>query len=422
MISNLRWWIGSLLLASTVINYLDRQTLSVLAPYLMAEYRWSNTDFATTLIAFRLAYTIMQMVSGRLIDWSGTRRGLAVSVSFYSVVAALGSHATGIWSFRGFRFLLGCGEAANWPGAAKAVSEWFPDRERAWAVALYDSGSALGGAIAPFLVVFLYQRFHSWRPVFVVTGLLGFLWVLAWLALYRPPSAHPRLSPAELDYIQSGRQPSMDDARPVRWLDLLKLRQTWGLILGRALMDPYWFLMAEWFGVYLVSRGVKIERSAFGFWAPFLAGDIGNFFGAGLSSYWIKRGWPVGKARRGTLLIFGPAMLVLIPAAFATNYFVLIGLFSIATFAYTCCATIFLALPSDVFQSRAVASVSGLTGTGAGIVTLGTTYLIGRVADASSFQPIIIGASLIPCVATVLLVTLVRAPKRPDSTGLLLRF
>ncbi|HCC58991.1 MAG TPA: MFS transporter [Solibacterales bacterium] len=421
-IPNLRWWIGGLLLGSTVINYLDRQTLSVLAPFLMADYHWSNSDFATILISFRLAYTVMQMVSGKLLDRVGTRKGLAISVSFYSAVAALGSLASGLWGFRASRFLLGCGEAANWPGAAKAVSEWFPDRERAWAVALFDSGSSLGGAIAPWIFLYVYHRTHSWRPVMAATGLFGFLWVAAWLWLYYKPKAHPRVTPGELHIIESGQSPAPEIEARATWRELLGLKQTWGIIVGRALLDPYWFLVAEWFGIYLVSRGIRIEQSVLGFWAPFLAADIGNFFGAGLSSYWIKRGWPVGKARRTTLMIFGPCMLALIPATVTSNYWLVIALFAFATFAYACCATMFLSLPADVFQSRAVASVSGLSGTGAGLVTLLTTYIIGRVADSSSFQPIIIAASLIPCVATVILVTLVRAPKGPHANRLLLDF
>src|SRR5689334_13912676 len=168
-IRHLRWWIGGLLFASTVINYIDRQTLSVLGPYLKDEYHWTNSDFATILIAFRVAYTIMQSVSGRMLDWLGTRRGLALSVAFYSVIASLTALAQGLTGFRVFRFLLGCGEAANWPGATKAVSEWFPDKERAWAVALFDSGSSVGGAIAPFLVIYLYKFFGSWRPAFLLT-------------------------------------------------------------------------------------------------------------------------------------------------------------------------------------------------------------------------------------------------------------
>src|SRR5512136_2227632 len=175
-----RWWIGGLLFASTVINYLDGQTLSVLGPALKLEFHWSNQHCAQIIIAFRIAYAVMQTVSGRVLDRIGTRRGLTLSVLWYSTVAVLTSLATGLRSFCGFRFLLGAGEAANWPGATKAVSEWFPRRERGWAVALFDSGSSVGAAVAPALVLLLVSRLGSWRAAFVVTGVLGFLWVVAW--------------------------------------------------------------------------------------------------------------------------------------------------------------------------------------------------------------------------------------------------
>jgi ACS family hexuronate transporter-like MFS transporter len=417
-----RWWIGGLLFASTVINYIDRQTLAVLAPFLKEEYEWSNADFATVLIAFRLAYTIGQALAGRAMDWLGTRKGLSITVAFYSTVACLTSLATGIWSFRGFRFLLGAGEAGNWPAATKAVSEWFPDRERGWAVALFDSGSSIGGAIAPFLVLFLYSHFDSWRPVFLVTGSLGFIWLAIWMKVYRSPEEHPKVSPEELKYIRENQASPPIAGASVRWLDLLRYKQTWGIVGGRALLDPYWFFIAEWFAIYLVSKGFRIEDSVVAFWVPFLAADLGNFFGGGFSSYLIQRGWPVGRARRTVLLIFGPSMLLLIPAAFTSNYVVIVSLFAFATFAYACCATIFLSLPADAFHNRAVASVSGLSGTGAGAMTLVTTYIIGQVADRFSFQPIIIVASIVPCLATFVLVTLVRAPKRPDRAGLLQQF
>jgi ACS family hexuronate transporter-like MFS transporter len=427
-IRRLRWWIAGLLFASTIINYIDRQTISVLAPFLKQDYHWSNTDLATVLIAFRLAYTLMQGVGGRLLDWMGTRRGLSLTVLFYSTVACLTSLAHGLWSFRFFRFLLGMGEGPNWPGATKAVSEWFPPKERAWAVALFDSGSSIGGAIAPFLVLFLWKWFGSWRPAFFFTGCLGFIWLVAWRMLYHPPEQHPRVSPEEMQYIRAAEPmaspPEAGSAAPptASWRKLLRYRQTWGIVLGRMLLDPYWFLVADWFAVYLVSKGFRLEQSVLGFWAPFLAADLGNFFGGGLSSWWISRGWPVGRSRRKVLLIFGPSMLLLIPVAFLSNYLALILLFSYATFAYAACSTMFLSLPADVFHSRAVASVSGLGGTGAGIGALVSTYLIGRVTDRFSFQPVVIAASLVPLAATVVFVALVRARKTPDPEGLVQNF
>jgi len=426
LIRNLRWWIGILLFASTVINYIDRQTLSVLAPALKDQYHWTNTDFATVLIAFRISYTIMQSISGRALDRLGTRTGLSLSVAFYSVVAACTSLAHGLGSFRIFRALLGAGESAGWPGAAKAVSEWFPDRERAWAVALFDSGSSIGGAVAPFLVLFLYHTFGGWQPAFLITASLGFLWLIVWRKVYHTPETHPRITPEELKLIQSSRQSEIgvarSPARPIAPSQLFRFRQTWGIVVGRSLLDPYWFMIAEWFAIYLASKGFRMEESALGFWAPFMAADLGNFFGGGLSSYWIRRGWSVGKSRRTVVTIFGPSMLLLIPAAFSSRYWLLVGLFAFATFAYAACSTIFISLPADVFQSSAVATVSGMSGTGAGIVTLVSTYLIGRVSDRMSFQPIIIVASMVPCLAALIMVTLVRPPKQPDSSGILRSF
>ena len=423
MIRNLRWWIGGLLFASTVINYIDRQTLNVLAPVLKDQYHWTNTDFATILIAFRVAYTVMQAVSGRVLDRVGTRRGLTISVVFYSVVAGCTSLARGLTSFRIFRALLGAGESAGWPGAAKAVSEWFPDRERAWAVALFDSGSSIGGAVAPVLVLFLYHTFGSWRPAFLITAGLGFIWLIVWQKVYHTPERHPWITPEELRLIQSSRPaPKEASGEAVPVSQLMRFRQTWGIVVGRSLLDPYWFMIAEWFAIYLVSKGFRLEESALGFWAPFLAADLGNFFGGGISSYWIRRGWSVGRSRRTVVMIFGPSMLLLIPAAFSSRYWVLVGLFAFATFAYAACSTIFISLPGDVFQSRAVATVSGMSGTGAGLVTLVSTYLIGRVSDRLSFQPIIIVASIVPCVAALVMVALVRGGREGTREGILREF
>ncbi len=409
----------------TVINYIDRQTINVLGPILKKDHGWNNSQWALILISFRVGYTIMQSVNGRLLDVFGTRLGLTVSVSFYSVVQMLTTFARGLPSLCGFRFLLACGEAANNPGSTKAVSEWFPAKERAWAVALFDSGCCIGAAVAPFIVLFVYHRFGDWRPVFLLTGSLGVIWIILWRALYRKPEEHPRLAAAELEHIQRGRAAEnlMDSGLPeIKWPRLLKFRQTWGILLGRFLIDPYWFFVGDWFAVYLASKGFSLEKSLLGFWAPFLAADIGNFFGGGLSSYWIKRGWPVGRARRAVLLIFGPSMLVLIGAAFTSNYVVLLSLFAYATFAYACCSTIFLSLPADVFHTRVVGSVSGLGGTAAGIGTLITTFLIGKISDRFSFEPVVIAASIIPCLATVLFVTMVRTTRKKDSEKVLLSF
>jgi len=415
-IPNLRWWIGGLLFASTVINYIDRQTLSVLAPSLKTEFSWTNSDFALLIISFRVAYAVMQTVAGRVLDAVGTRKGLLLAVSWYSIAAMLTSLGNGLRSFAFFRFLLGCGEAANWPGATKAVSEWFPRSERGWAVALFDSGSAIGGAVAPALVLGIYQLFGSWRPAFVITGLLGFAWILVWKRLYHPPETHPNLGAAERELILAGREPDTDPAEPAghtSWFSLLRQQQTWGIILGRSLTDPVWFFITDWFAIYLVSKGFRLEETLIGFWVPFVAADIGNFFGGGVSSHLIRRGWSAPAARKFVILICGIGMAGLIPVVYTNNFTVIIALFAVSTFCYAAWSTMALSLPADLYASRSVASVSGLSGTGAGIGTILSTFAIGRITDSYSFEPVLIVASLIPLVATALVFLLIRQPHRP---------
>src|SRR5689334_20121298 len=307
-IPNLRWWIGGLLFASTVINYLDRQTLSVLAPNLTQQYQRNNQNYPAIVIASRVAYSAGQTLAGRLLDRVGTRKGLTITVIWYSIAAMLASLAGGLRSFAFFRFMLGAGESANWPGATKAVAEWFPRRERGWAVALFDSGSSFGAAVASVVVPFLYVWWGGWRPAFVITGTLGFLWVIAWRRSYHAPAEHPRVSDAErqaiaADHAAEGASPAAAEPPPPT-AALLALPQTWGAIASRGLTDPVWFMITDWFAVYLVSRGFRLEETALGFWVPFLAADLGNFFGGGVSSALIRRGWSVGRARR-TLIVAG---------------------------------------------------------------------------------------------------------------------
>jgi ACS family hexuronate transporter-like MFS transporter len=410
---HLRWYIAALLFLSTVVNYIDRQTLSVLAPHLKTEFGWSNADFAWVVIAFRVAYGGGQVFSGLLLDRIGTRAGLSLTVACYSTIAALTSLATGLRSFAAFRFLLGAAESANWPGATKAVAEWFPRRESGWAVALFDSGSSIGAAIAPALVLAIFHFSGSWRPAFIVTGALGFVWVGLFHATYRPPEHNPRLSAEERSLILSGRASTADTTNArlppgLAYRTILGLPQTWGIVVGKALTDPVWFFITDWFAIYLVSRGFRLEDSLLAFWVPFLAADLGNFFGGGCSSALIKRGWSVGSARKAVIASSAAAMTFLVPAAYATSLAGLTACLAIATFAYAALSTMILNLPADIYPSDSVASVSGLSGTGAGVGTVLATYLTGIAADRYSFRPVLIVASAIPIVAAAAILILVR--------------
>jgi MFS transporter, ACS family, hexuronate transporter len=414
-IRNLRWWIGALLFASTVINYIDRQTLSLLSPYLKQLYHWTNSDYANLLIGFRVAYSIGQSICGRLMDRVGTRRGLTLSVLWYSIVSMATSLAGGIYSFATFRFLLGAGESANWPGATKAVSEWFPKRERALATALFDSGSSIGGAVAPFIVFTIYNHW-GWRPAFAIPGMLGLIWLLIWRRAYHPAKDHPRVSEEE-------RQMILADAADLdgflegprsRWFDLLKLPQTWGVIIARSFTDPVWFFIADWFPIYLVAKGIPLKSGLIAIWIPFIAADLGNFFGGATSGFLIKRGWTLGAARKALVVFGGIGVTLLIPTVLTVNLAVITLLFALATFCYAAFSTIANVLPSDLYRSDSVASVSGLSGMTAGIGTIIAFKLIGYFSDANrslathSFDTIMIVAGLVPFIGMILVLLLVR--------------
>ena len=420
-IPSLRWWIGGILFASTVINYVDRQTLSILAPYLKQDYHWTNVDYANIAIAFRIAYSLGQTVCGRLMDRVGTRRGLTISVAWYSIVSLMTSLANGLSSFALFRFLLGAGESANWPGASKAVSEWFPKRERGLAAAFYDSGSSVGGAVAPFLILPVYSRW-GWRVAFIIPGLLGFLWLIVWRWLYHLPKDHPRISDAERSMILVETLEAQTAGKPrLRWRDLLKLPQTWGTIISKGLTDPVWFFVTDWFPIYLVAKGISLKSGLLAVWIPFLAADLGNFFGGGVSGYLIRRGWSLGVARKALVVFGGVGVLLLIPTIFTVNLYLIALLFGLATFSYAAFSTIANVLPTDLYRSDSVASVSGLSGTGAGIGTIIAFELIGHLSDARqasgthSFDPIVIVAGVIPFIGMILVLLLVRNTRATDQ-------
>lgn len=415
-IQSLRWWIGGLLFASTVINYIDRQTLSLLAPYLKVEYHWTNTDYANLAIAFRVAYSIGQTVFGRLMDRIGTRRGLTLTVIFYSIVSMMTSLARGFYSFASFRFLLGAGESANWPAATKAVSEWFLKGERALATALFDSGSSIGGAVAPFIVLWIYFRW-GWRPAFAIPGVLGLVWLIAWRWLYYPPEQHPQVGESEREMIMADRHDAnvsaSQDVRP-RWGDLLKLPQTWGTIVAKSFTDPVFFFIAEWFPIYLVAKGIELRSGLVAIWIPFVAADVGSFFAGWFSGYLIRRGVSLGWARRVPIIYGGFGMTLLVLTIFSTNLFVIALLFAVVTFTYAGFTVMANTLPADLFESGSVASVSGLGGTATGLGTILAFKLIGYVSDARqatgthSFDPILITAGIVPFIGMILVLLLVR--------------
>lgn len=410
-IRRLRWYIGGALFLSTVINYIDRQTLNVLAPDIKREFSWNNQTFALLIISFRAAYALGQTASGRFLDTVGIRRGLSLTVAFYSVSAMLAAAATGLRSLCGFRFLLGAGESANWPGATKTVAEWFPRSESGWAVALFDSGSAIGAAVAPFLVYWVYRVTGNWRPAFIVTGALGLLWIPLFRAIYRRPEEHPRLLEEERRLILAGRAAGAEEGPRLPYATLLGMPRTWGVILSKTLTDPVWFFVTDWLAILLVSKGYSPQDNLLAFWIPFLAADAGNFVGGGFSSWLITRGWPVVPSRKVVCAAGAIGMSMLALPVFVNGFAVLVGSLAVASLSYAAFSTIILTFPADLYPAGSVASVSGMSGTGAGFGTIAATYLTGVVSDRYSFGPVLAAASVIPVIAAILILLLIKTEK-----------
>jgi MFS transporter, ACS family, hexuronate transporter len=409
--SRIRWWIVWTLFFSTVTNYISRQTFSVLSPVIVAEFHLTHSDLARILGAFQFSYAITWLLGGILLDVIGARWGLAISVIFWSFVNILTGFANSLGAFVAFRFLLGIGEGFNWPGASKVVSEWFPSEERSLAVAIFDSGSSVGGAIAALGLPLIAFKF-GWRAAFFVSGFVGFVWLLVWLRFYYPIDRHPRVSPDELAVIRNGQEaPIESGGRGIsRWLWLLREPNVWGVVMGRALTDPIWWFYVFWLPQYLSdARGFTLQKIAYFAWMPFVAADIGNFTGGFVSGYLVRRGVPVIRARKWVCVVSCLPVLAGIPAASVHNAYAALGLICLALWGYASWSTMGLTLPSDLFPQNAVATVTGLSGLAAGLAGTGFTVAVGALVDRFSYRPAFVAAGLLPLLATLFLLALVRS-------------
>jgi ACS family hexuronate transporter-like MFS transporter len=408
-----RWWIVWTLFFSTVTNYISRQTFSVLAPLITAQYHLTHTDLAKILGAFQISYAVTWLLGGIFLDLVGTRLGLALAVVFWSLINMLTGFASTVFSFAVFRFLLGIGEGFNWPGASKTVAEWFPSQERSLAVAIFDSGSSVGGAVAALIIPLVALKF-GWRSAFIFSGVLGFVWLFMWLRVYYPLDRHPRVTSAEVSYIREGQIGSGVSAKRglQRWLSLARDRNVWGIVLGRALTDPIWWFYVFWLPQYLSdARGFSLQRIALFAWMPFIAADLGNFTGGLISGYCIRRGVSVVRARTWVCAFSCLPILAGIPAASVHSVYSALGLICFALWGYASWSTMGLTLPSDLFPQDVVATVTGLSGLAAGLVGALFTFAVGILVDRFSYKPAFMVAGLLPLLATVCLFLLIRPPK-----------
>jgi ACS family hexuronate transporter-like MFS transporter len=380
-----RWWIAGLIFLATLINFVNRLTVSVLAPVITKDLGLTKVQYAAIANAFLIAYTASQGLSGKLYDRIGAKRGFSLSIVVWSLASMAHAFATGLFSLQCFRFLLGMGEAGNWPGAAKVIAQWFPVKERALGMGIFNSGTSIGSVLAPPLIIWMQTRF-GWQATFLVLGGAGFGWLILWLIFYED-----RTPPGKI--AQTG------------WIPLLRHREVWAVVLARFCADPVWWLYITWLPLYLYEvHGFSLRDIGAFAWLPYVAADAGALGGGWMSGFLIARGWTVNRARKGVILGGMLCMSAGVFAAQAGSATVALALIATVLFGFQTWINNVQTMPSDYFPEEAVGSVTGLGGTGAGLGAILLTQATGFVVDRfHSYTPILIVAGLLPVLGTAVL-------------------
>jgi ACS family hexuronate transporter-like MFS transporter len=387
-IGHYRWVVCALLFFAATINYVDRQVLSLLKPTLQNEIGWSEEGYSWIVFAFQTAYAVGLLVVGGLMDRIGTRKGFSLSVIVWSIAAmghALVSTAMG---FGVARFLLGLGESGNFPASIKTVAEWFPKKERALATGIFNAGTNVGVIVASLVVPSLLRAF-GWRWAFVVTGAFGFVWLLVWLAFYHKPEAHPKLTPAELNYIQSDPP---EAATKIPWMRLFPHRQTWAFATGKFMADPIWWVYLFWLPDFLNKRyGLNLKDFGPPLVVIYLIADVGSVAGGWLSSTLIRRGWTINASRKTAMLICALSVVPIVFASQASNVWVAVLLIGLAAAAHQGWSANVYTIASDMFPRRAVGSVIGIGGMAGAVGGMLISIVVGRILEKTgSYVPVFI--------------------------------
>lgn len=414
---NLRWYMVGFLMLSTMLCYLDRQALSIASVVILPEFHLDKLQYSWIVTAYTVAYGIGQPLVGRFIDKVNTRRGLAISVTAWSIASMMHALGGGFWSFSALRALLGVTEAGNFPGAAKAVSEWFPAKERAFATGVYNCGAGLGALIAPPLIAIWLIPHYGWKAAFIATGSLGFIWVIGWLFLYYSPEHHPRISKEELEYIHAGQDETLATCEVDKsvWREVLGRRDFWALGLGRMLSDPVWGFYLYFIALYLHdARHWDLAKIGMFAWMPFLASDFGSLAGGAYSSWLIKRGYPVITARKIAMCTCAAVMPASIPAALVGSQYLAIFFICIVAFGHQAWAASMLTLPADLFPKRLVACASGFTATVSTVGSMVFMPFIGWMVKYHGYTPMFFIVAFMHPLAAVVVVTLLKS-RRPED-------
>lgn len=389
---NYRWVICALLFLAITINYVDRLIFGVLKPVLEVEFGWSESDYANIVVAFQGAYAIGLLLVGRMIDRVGARWGLGIAIGVWSLAATAHAGASSVLQFAMARFALGIGESAGFPGAVKAVSEWFPKRERALATGIFNAGSNVGALLTPILVPILVLAF-GWRAAFIITGLSGLVLMALWFLVYRRPRENPRVTAAELAHIESDPP---DAPGKISWGQALKRREAWAFIIGKFLTDPVWWLFLFWlpdffgktYGLNLLTFGPPLV-------AVYLLADVGSVGGGWLSSRLIHRGWSVNRGRKTAMLVCALCVTPISMAVFADNLIAAVAVIGLAAAAHQGWSANLFTLVSDTFPKHAVATVVGLGGFAGAVGGMFIAKVAGWTLEATgSYVPLLAFASV----------------------------
>lgn len=405
-IKHLRWYIAFLLCLASALNYLDRQTLSVLIGTIKVDLGLNDASYGEINAWFLASYGVMYAVSGRIIDYIGTRRGFILFVSGWSVANILHVFAGTVGQLSFFRFLLGVFEPGSFTGGVKAIGEWFPMRDRALAIGIFNAGTAIGSvAAAPIVSIMAVQ--WGWRSAFLVTGALGLVWVVPWMLFFKQPKSHPRLSEEERQLILDGHREETEKVQPPPLRRLLRMRETWGCVLVRALTDPISYFLLFWIPLYFQKQyNFDLKQIGMFIWIPYAAAALGNLAGGIIPRFLIGRGWDLDKARKGTMILMTGTLLVcLFSVTQIANPTLALLLVAGMTFCHGGWSNI--TLPAEVFPKNAIATVTGLGGALGSWMGALAMLSTGRVVDAYGFTPIFIACATLYPVALLLVYVLI---------------
>lgn len=404
--SNIRWRVAGTIFLATTINYIDRQALSVAAPVIRKDLGLSNEQYGWIVSAFLLAYAIMQMVSGRLIDNLGTKKGFTLAVVWWSIANMLHAFGKGMMSLGFFRFLLGIGEAGNYPAAMKAISEWFPKEERTKAVGILNMGPGLGAIIAPPLMAWLITDF-GWKMAFVATGAIGFFWLILWQKVYYEPEQHPKITKEELALIRNGQEEETQTEK-LPWLQYFKYKEVWGLTLSRFVSDGSFYFFVFWLPSWLADvKGFSLLEIGMFAWIPFLLSDIGSFVGGWTGGQLMKKGLSLDASRKWVIWVGAILVVPVLGCLYIESPYWAIALISFSLFATQFKQASLFTLPIDLFGKKDAASVWGISGSAGSFGAMLFTPLIGWLVDTISYSPVFVIVSFLHIISAVLVMVFI---------------